>query len=115
MGVVLTLGKRYAIGGGCHIQLHGVKDITSEGSTAYSMNLRNDFRVAQDCGTGITPDNVSAALAASPVISSFKVLGAGGLSAIEGRGGVKSTANMSVKTGEVYPTTVALRGAITFD
>jgi hypothetical protein len=115
MGVVLTLGKRYAIGGGCHIQLHGVKNITSEGSTAYSMNLRDDFRVAQDCGTGIAPDNVNAALAASPVVSSFKVLGAGGTAAIEGRGGLKSTANLSVKTGDVYPTTVALRGAITFD
>lgn len=115
MGIVLTLGKRYSIDGGCHIQLHGVKPITSDGSTAYSMNLRNDFRVAANCGTDIAPDNVNAALAASPVISSFKVLGAGGLAAIEGRGGVKSTANLSVKTGDVYPTTVALKGAITFD
>lgn len=115
LGVVLTLGRRYSIGEGCHIQLHGVTPITSDGSIAYSMNLANEFRVAQDCGTGIAPDNVAGALAASPVVSSVKFLGAGGGAAIIGRDDARSTANLSVAAGTVYPTTVALRGPITFD
>lgn len=116
LGVVLTLGKRYAIGDGCHIQLHGVKPIASVAATAYSMNLTADFRVAQDCGTGIAPDNVAGALAASSVVSSVKFLGAGGGAAITGRSSVVSTANLTnPKVDGVYPTTVALKGSITFD
>lgn len=115
LGVVLTLGKRYAIGDGCYIQLHGVVPINSAESTAYSMNLRNDFRVAQDCGTSIATDNVAAALAASPVVSSVKFVGAAGGAAIIGRNGATSTANLSVASNGVYPTTVAIKGPITFD
>jgi hypothetical protein len=115
-GVILTLGKRYAIDGGCRLQLHGVKTPTSAGPTAYSMNLRNDFRVAADCGAGIPPTDVAAALAASPVISSVKFIGAAGGSAILGRNDVASGANLSVpKADGKYPTTVVLKGAITFD
>jgi len=113
--VVITLGKRYAIDGGCRLQLHGVKAPTSADATAYSMNLRNDFRVAADCGSGIAPTDVAGALAASPVVSSFKVLGAGGGAAILGRDNVAGGANLSTATGGVYPTTVVLKGAITFD
>ncbi|MFM2074177.1 MAG: hypothetical protein RJB34_482 [Pseudomonadota bacterium] len=116
LGVVLTLGKRYAIGDGCRIQLQGVKPIASKDATAYSMNLAADFRVAQDCGTGIAPDNVAGALAASSVVSSVKFVGAGGGAAITGRNDAKSTANLTnPKTDGVYPTTVALKGSITFD
>lgn len=115
LGVVLTLGKRYAIDGGCRLQLHGVKAIASPDNIAYSMNLLNDFRVAADCGAGIAPNDVAAALAASPVVSSVKFLGADGGAAIIGRSGVKSSANLSVAAGTVYPTTVALKGAITFN
>lgn len=114
--IVITLGKRYSIGTGCNIQLHGVKTPTSVNGTAYSMNLVNDFRVAQDCGTGITPDAVAQALAASPVVSSVKVIGAGGGPAITGRNSVQSGANLATATtAGVYPTTVVLKGAITFD
>jgi hypothetical protein len=114
--VVVTLGKRYAIDGGCHIQLHGVKAPTSADATAYSMNLANDFRVAANCGTTISPTDVAAALAASPVVSSVKLLGAGGAAAIIGPNDVTSGANFSVANGGgVYPTTVVLKGAITFD
>lgn len=113
--VVLTLGKRYAIDGGCRLQLHGVKTPTSADSTAYSMNLRTDFRVAADCGAGIAPTDVAAALAASPVVSSIKFMGAAGGSAIIGRNDVASGANLSVAAGAVFPTTVALKGGITFD
>jgi hypothetical protein len=113
--VVLTLGKRYSIGTGCNIQLHGVKTPTAVTAAAYSMNLANEFRVAQDCGTGIQPDAVAQALEASPVISSVKVLGAGGPAAIIGRDGVTSGANLTTAVGGVYPTTVVLKGAITFD
>ena len=114
-GVIITLGKRYAIDGGCRLQLHGVKTPTSADATAYSMNLRSDFRVAADCGAGIPPTDVAAALAASPVISSVKVIGAAGGSAIFGRDNVASGANLSNVTDGKYPTTVVLKGAITFD
>jgi hypothetical protein len=80
------------------------------------MNLRDDFRVAQDCGTGITQTDVAAALSASPVISSVKFLGAGGGAAIIGRNSVSSGANLTTATGGgVYPTTVVLKGGITID
>ena len=115
LAVVITLGKRYPIDGGCRLQLHGVTPITAVGSTAYSLNLQNDFRVAADCGAGIPPADVAAALTASPVVSSVKFLGADGGAAIEGRNGVKSTANLTMAAGTVYPTTVALKGAITFE
>ncbi|PUE11985.1 hypothetical protein [Limnohabitans sp. WS1] len=115
-GVVITLGKRYAVGEGCHIELHGVKTPTSVDATAYTMNLRDDFRVAQDCGTGIAQTDVAAALSASPVISSVKFLGAGGGAAIIGRNSVSSGANLTTATGGgVYPTTVVLKGGITID
>lgn len=115
VAVVLTLGKRFPIDNGCRLQLHGVKPITSDGNVAYSMNLLSDFRVAADCGQGIPPTDVAAALAKSSVVSSVKFLGADGGAAIIGRNDVKSTANLSVKSADVYPTTVALKGAITFD
>ncbi|MEJ7138373.1 Ig-like domain-containing protein [Amphibiibacter pelophylacis] len=115
LGVVLTLGKRYAIDNGCHLQLHGVLKPSSVDATAYSMNLRNDFRVAADCGAGIAQEDVAAALAASPVVSSVKFVGAGGGAAILGRNGASSGANLTTAAGTVYPTTVALKGAITFD
>jgi hypothetical protein len=114
-GVIITLGKRYAIDGGCRLQLHGVKTPTSSEATAYSMNLRNDFRVAADCGAGIPPTDVAAALAASPVISSVKFIGAAGGSTIYGRNDSATGANLSVKDGSTYPTTVVVKGAITFD
>ena len=115
-GVVLTLGRSYPIGpDGCRLQLHGVRAPTALAPTAYSMNLSTDFRVASNCGTGIAPTDVAAALAASPVISSVKFLGAAGGAAIIGRDNVTSGANLSIANGGVYPTTVALRGGITFD
>lgn len=112
-GVVITLGKRYSIDGGCRIQLHGVKTPTSADSTAYSMTLATDFRVAADCGTGI--NSPTAALAASPVISSVKFIGAAGGAAIIGVNNASSGANLSTVSGGVYPTTVVLKGPITFD
>ena len=110
-GVVITLGKRY--NNNCHIELHGVKTPTSVNATAYSMNLRDDFRVAQDCGTGAA--DVAAAITASPVISSIKFLGAGGDAAITGRNNTSSSANLTTAVGGVYPTTVVLKGGITID
>ena len=114
-GVVITLGKRYAIDGGCHIQLHGVKTPTSVDATAYSMTLASDFRVASNCGTDIAPTDVAAALAASPVVSSVKFLGAGGTAAIIGANSVTSGANLNTAADGVYPTTVVLKGGITFN
>jgi len=115
VAVVLTLGKRFPIDNGCRLQLIGVKPITSDGNVAYSMNLTSDFRVAADCAQSIPPTDVAAALAKSSVVSSVKFVGADGGAALIGRNEVKSTANLSVKAGNVYPTTVALKGAITFD
>lgn len=112
-GVVITLGKIYSIDGGCRLQLHGVKTPTSADATAYSMTLATDFRVAANCGTSI--NSVTAALAASPVISSVKFIGAAGGSAITGVNNVSTGANLTNVKGSVYPTTVVLKGAITFD
>ena len=114
-GVIVTLGKRYAIGTGCNIQLQGVKTPTAVAATAYSMTFATEFRVAQDCGTGIAPTNVAAALAASPVVSSVKFIGAGGGAAITGVNGVASSANLTSAANGVYPTTVVLKGLITLD
>ena len=112
--VILTLGKRYAIDGGCYVQLHGVKAPTAVDATTYSMNLLTDFRVAANCGTDIQPDAVATALTNNPV-SSVKFAGAAGGAAFEGRNGVKSGANLTTAKDGVYATTVVVKGGITFN
>jgi hypothetical protein len=109
--VLLALGKKYTVNGNaCHLQLKQVVTPTSAGSATYSLPL-SGFIVAQDCGTGI--NTVSAALAASPNVSQIDFQGDGGSASVSANG-LTSGANLSVATGGVYPTTIALTGGITF-
>lgn len=111
----MNLGKHYTIGGGCNIQLGTVVTATSVGATAYSIPLSN-FAVSQNCGVGsLSPTAVSAALALAPVSEVF-FQGAAGLSAFTPNltGALTSSANTSVLSGTVYPTTVNITGGITF-
>lgn len=111
--VMLTLGKFYTVASGpCNIKLAQVVTPTAAAASAYTLNLAN-FAVTQDCGVpGLT---VSSALALSP-ISQVDFQGDGGGSAITVNG-VSTGANLSVSTGTpaVYPTTLAVNGAITFE
>lgn len=111
--VMLTLGKFYTVGSGaCNIKLAQVVTPTAAAASAYTLNLSN-FAVIQDCAVpGLT---AASALALSP-ISQVDFQGAGGTSVITVNG-VASGANLSVSTGSpaVYPTTVVVNGAITFE
>ena len=113
--VNLDLGKRYVVSGNaCHLQLRKVITPTAAAATSYTVTL-SSFSVVQDCGQGIAPTNVAAALAASP-ISQVSFQAAGGASAVP-QGGLTTGANLSVPTTAppvVYPTTVLVKGAITF-
>jgi hypothetical protein len=86
---------------------------TAADATSYTVAL-SSFSVVQGCGTGLAPTAVAAALAASP-ISQISFQAAGGASAVP-QGGLTTGANLSVPTGSpaVYPTTVLVKGAITF-
>ena len=112
--VNLDLGKLYRVGGNaCHLQLRKVITPTASAATSYTVAL-SSFSVVQDCGTGIAPNAVATALAASP-ISQISFQAAGGASAVP-QGGLTTGANLSVPTGSpvVYPTTVVVKGAISF-
>jgi len=112
----MNLGKHYSVSGNaCNLQLATVVPISSLGATVYTIPL-SSFAVSQNCGIGtLTPSSVTAALALSPV-SNVIFQGAGGGSAIQINlsGGLTSSANTSVVTGGVYPTTVNITGGITF-
>ena len=109
----MDLGKRYVVNGnGCHLQLRRVVTPTSENPSNYSIPL-SSFTLVQNCGmTGMT---VAAALAASPV-SQINFKGVGGAGALSD-GRLTSGANLNVinTQSQVYPTTLALKGSITFD
>jgi len=109
VGVLLTLGKHYA---GCNIQLLTVFAPTSKDATAYSIPL-NSFVFKQDCGAGLT---VAQALATQPV-SVIDLQGDGGSAVLPAVNGLSSGANMTVPTTgtpPVYPTTLVMTGAVTF-
>jgi hypothetical protein len=111
--IVVDLGKRYVAGGNtCRLQLRNVTTPTAQAATAYSIPW-SSFEVVQNCGTSI--NTVAAALAASPV-SQIAFQGVGGTIALSA-GGKKSGANLTIPTAPpvVYPTTLVVRGAITFE
>ena len=113
VGVLLTLGKHYSPpGGACNIKLLAVFTPTAQAATAYAIPL-SAFVVNQDCGVaGLT---AASALALSP-ISQIDFQGDGG-SALLTAGGLSTGANMSVPTTGatvVYPTTLVVNGAVTF-
>ncbi|MDE3009771.1 MAG: hypothetical protein KGI67_02680 [Pseudomonadota bacterium] len=119
--VQLTLGKLYTPVAGqlCHILLRAVVAPTTAGNAAYTIPL-SSFSVAQTCNVG-TATSAAAALALSP-ISQIDFQGDSGGSAIT-VAGTATTANTTVpvtvptsvsSTGKVYPTTLSLKGGITF-
>jgi hypothetical protein len=115
-GVLLTLGKYYNTGtasapAACNIKLLAVVAPLNNGQQAsYSIPL-SDFQVIQNCGTGFS--STAAALASGPV-SEVAFQAAGGSAALPAVGGKTTGANFTVKAGDVYPTTIALKGGISF-
>jgi hypothetical protein len=108
--VMLTLGKFYA--GQCHIKLAAVVTPTAAAASTYTIPL-SSMSVTQNCGVGtLTPSSVAAALALSPV-SQIDFQGDGGASALTVNGQT-SGSNLTVAAGGVIPTTVVVKGAITF-
>lgn len=108
--VMLTLGKFYA--GQCHIKLAAVVTPTAAAASVYTIPL-SSMSVTQNCGVGtLTPSSVAAALALSPV-SQIDFQGDGGASALTVNGQT-SGSNLTVAAGGVIPTTVVVKGAITF-
>jgi hypothetical protein len=113
VGVLLTLGKLYTFNGAaCNVKLLSVFTPSSVSATDYTIPL-SSFAVNQSCGVaGLT---AAAALAAAP-ISQVDFQGDGGSAALSD--GSKTTgANTSVPTSggtAVYPTTLVVNGAITF-
>ena len=115
VAVILTLGKYYPIGTGCHLQLQTVFTPTAAASTSYSLPL-SSFAVAQDCGTGTPPTGYVAALTASPAISKIDVQAASGAALFHPNltGSLTSGANTTIANGSYIPTTLSLTGGITF-
>lgn len=111
--VQLDLGKLYTVGGNpCHLQLRKVLTPSAAAVTAYSVPL-SSFAVVQNCAVaGLT---TAAALAASP-ISQVSFQAAGGTAKVSD-GALDTGGNLSVPVGSpaVYPTTVVVNGAVTFE
>ena len=109
VGVLLTLGKSYA--GGCNIKLVSIFTPTAQAPTAYSIPL-SSFSFNKDCGSGLT---VAQALAQQPV-AQIDFQGDGGSAKIT-VGSTSTGANLSVPTTgtpAVYPTTLVVNGAVSF-
>jgi len=109
VGVLLTLGKSYA--GSCNIKLVSIFTPTAQAATAYSLPL-SSFSFNKDCGAGLT---VAQALAQQP-IAQVDFQGDGGSAKIT-VGSTSTGANLSVPTTDatpVYPTTLVVNGAVTF-
>ncbi len=111
VGVMLTLGKYYSVNSAaCNIKLLKVLPLTAQADTAYTATL-STFTVTQDCGTGIS--TAAAAFAVSPV-SQVDFQANGGVAALT-QGGLTTGANSTVVDGYGgYPTTLAVKGGITF-
>jgi len=113
VGVLLTMGKHYAVNGNpCNVKLLSVFTPTAQASTAYSIPL-SSFVINQNCAdTSLTVASVLATM----LIAQVDFQGDGGGPALSD--GTKLTgANLSVPTTgspAVYPTTLAVNGAVTF-
>ncbi len=109
----LTMGDLYNSGGACNLQMQTVFAATGGATpTVYTIPLSN-FNLTQNCGNA---GNTAATALAQP-ISRLDFQGDGGTAAIT-INGVTSNSNLNVASAgsnpAVYPTTVALTGAITF-
>ncbi len=115
-GVLMTLGKYYNTGtaaapAACNLKLLAVVTPQNNGnSTAYSIPL-SSFQVIQSCGTTI---NTAAAALATSQVSEIAFQAAGGSAALPSVGGKTTGANLSVIANGVYPTTLAIKGGISF-
>jgi hypothetical protein len=109
--VQFDMGKLYGSGAtACHIQLRKVVAPTSANPTLYTLNL-SSFVVVQNCGdTSVTTANVLS----TQKIAQVSFQAAGGAAAV-GDGTLTTGANLSVSAGSLYPTTLALKGGITFE
>ena len=117
-GVILTLGKFYNVGStsapaACNIKLLAVVTPTAQAPTRYTLPL-SGFTLIQTCNVaGLTP---TSALALGPLSQvDFQAVGSG--NPLPPNNGKLVGANMSVPTGSpaVYPTTLVVNGAITFE
>ncbi len=111
IGVMLTLGKYYSVNNAaCNIKLLKVLPLTAQADTAYTATL-STFTVTQDCGTGISTS--AGAFAVSPISQVDFQANSGG--AAVSQGGLTTGANSTVvdQYGG-YPTTLAVKGGITF-
>jgi len=112
VAVLLTLGKYYSVNGGaCNIKLLKVMTLSAQADTTYTPAL-SSFTVTQDCGTGITTP--AAALAVSPISQVDFQANSGG--SVLTQGGLSTGANSTVvdTTWGGFPTTLAVKGGITF-
>ena len=116
-GVILTLGKYYNVGSAsapaaCNIKLLAAVTPTAQAATRYTLQL-SDFTLIQTCNVaGLTP---ASALALGPLSQvDFQAVGSG--NPLPPNNGKLVGANMSVSTGSpaVFPTTLVVNGAITF-
>ena len=114
--VLLTLGKFYDLDAGpavqaCNIKLLAVvTPINGGAASPYAIPL-SSFAVIQNCNTTI---NTVAAALASSAVSEVAFQAAGGGSALPTVGGKTTGANLSVASGGVYPTTLAITGGVSF-
>jgi hypothetical protein len=115
-GVILTLGKFYSVSSGaCNIKLLAVVTPSSFGVTAYSVAL-SSFGVIQNCGVGSVNSPATALAAGGPLSQvDFQAVGTG--NPLPPVGGQLVGANASVGVGSpaVYPTTLVVKGAVTFE
>jgi hypothetical protein len=111
-GVLLTLSNIYSVGGGtnnCRIELWQVVTPTAAADTAYSINL-SDFSVRQDCGTSLSTTNALGQQSVAQI--DFKANGgASKFTAVNGR---QEGANTTNAVNGVFPTTLIVKGPLTF-
>jgi hypothetical protein len=110
--ISMDLGKLYSLGGGtnCRLQVRAVVTPTAV-EARYSVPL-SAFSLVQNCG-GVA-SSATQAFAQSPV-SQINVQANGGEIRLEA-GGKFSGANLTVPNGDgLYPTTIVIKGGITFD
>jgi hypothetical protein len=109
--VQLDMGKLYLpSGNACHIQLRRVVTPTSVDSTLYTLDL-SSFVIVQDCAVG---GLTTASVLSSQPIAQVSFQAAGGGAAVTD-GSLTTGANLSVAANGVYPTTLVIKGAITFE
>ena len=117
-GVILTLGKFYDVDPSsvvqpCNIKLLAVVTPSAVAPTNYSIPI-SSFGIIQACNvSGLTPASALALSSVSQV--DFQAVGSG--NPLPPVGGKLVGANMSVGAGSpaVYPTTLVVNGAITFE